>query len=283
MRVFDILELEQALNVMDIGAAVINEVPIYRRLLDRNLATLHAFEGDPRQIEKLYEAYGRTVAVYNEFLFDGTDQTLYIAHQETGMTSVLRPNLLALKFFNGFERFGQTLSEQKISTKKLDEITAIPPIDFAKLDIQGAELTVLKNGMRKLKDCLAIQLEVSYICLYEDQPSFGEVDLWMRSQGFLPHSFIDIKRWSISPTIFEGNFRIPGNQLLESDIVYVRDPLKLAELNRMQLTKFAAIAHYCLSSTDLCAHILLELIQRGELDEDACNRYYNFAQQSSGE
>ena len=83
-----------------------------------------------------------------------------------------------------------------------------------------------------------MQLEVSYFPLYEDQPSFGEVDVYMRTIGFMPHCFSDVKRWSISPTIFNNNFRVPGNQLLESDIVYVKNPLKLAELSDIQLQNY---------------------------------------------
>jgi hypothetical protein len=152
----------------------------------------------------------------------------------------------------------------------------LPLLDFVKLDIQGAELTVLKNGVTKLQDCLAVQLEVSFVCLYENQPPFGELDLWMRSQGYLPHCFLDVKRWSIAPTIFDGNFRIPGNQLLESDIVYIRNPLELEELSSLQLAKLAALSHYCFKSSDLCVRVLLELVRRGELDRKVQEDYYNY-------
>ena len=90
------------------------------------------------------------------------------------------------------------------------------------MDIQGSELSVLENGVNKLKDCLAIQLEVSYVCLYENQPTFGEIDIWMRKNGYAPHCFLDVKRWSITPTIRDNNFREPFNQLLESDIIYIK-------------------------------------------------------------
>jgi hypothetical protein len=46
----------------------------------------------------------------------------------------------------------------------------------------------------------------------------------MRSKGFVPHCFVDIKRWSIAPTIRDNNFRVPFNQLLEADVVYIKDP-----------------------------------------------------------
>lgn len=281
VRIFDFLEIEESVNIMDVGAAAINEVPIYRPLLDVSIGELHAFEGDPRQIDNLTATYGGQVSIYNDFLFDGTDQDLHVASRASGMTSLFRPDKNALKFFNGFEDFGKIYSIERVKTTKLDDVSGLPLIDFAKLDIQGAELTVLRHGSKKLKDCLAMQLEVSFVCLYENQPSFGEMDMWMRSQGYLPHSFLEIKRWSIAPTIFDGNFRMPGNQLLESDIIYVKNPLELEELSNLQLAKFAALSHYCFKSPDLCMLILLELVRRGELDGKVQEQYYNSPRQGS--
>ena len=58
-----------------------------------------------------------------------------------------------------------------------------------KIDIQGSELSVFQNGQEKLAEAVAIQTEVSFITWYLDQPSFGEVDLELRGQGFIPHCF----------------------------------------------------------------------------------------------
>jgi hypothetical protein len=191
------------------------------------------------------------------------------------MTSLFKPNEKVLNFFNGFANFGKVEKIEKIKTKKLDDIKNLPLIDFTKLDIQGSELTVLKNGVKKLKNCLAIQLEVSFVCLYENQPSFGEVDLWMRSNGYLPHSFLDIKKWSISPTIFNNNFRYPGNQLLESDIIYIKDPFKLELLSDVQLKKFILISHYAFKSIDLTVYLILELEKRNILTKNTFKNYMN--------
>tara|TARA_Y100000389_G_scaffold66004_1_gene62095 strand:- start:60 stop:653 length:594 start_codon:yes stop_codon:yes gene_type:complete len=189
------------------------------------------------------------------------------------MTSLFKPNEKVLNFFNGFSKFGKIEKIEKIKTEKLDDISHLPYIDFAKLDIQGSELTVLKNGVKKLENCLAIQLEVSFVCLYEGQPSFGEVDLWMRSNGYLPHAFLDIKKWSISPTIFNNNIRQPGNQLLESDIIYIKDPFKLNLQSDIQLKKFILISHYLFKSVDLSVYLILELERRNVLTKDTFKNY----------
>lgn len=270
----DLLGFTGQINVMDIGASCINETPAYRKLLDQNLGHLNAFEGDERQIEKIRAAFGDKATVFTDFLSDGTDRTLHLATEASGMTSLLKPDPAALKFFNGFENFGKIHSTETVHTRRLDDVAGLPVIDMLKMDIQGSELSVLEHGQQTLKDCVALQLEVSFICLYENQPSFGEVDLWMRRHGFAPHCFLDVKRWSIAPTTRDNDIRKPFNQLLEADIVYIKDPLKLTQYSDDQLRKLALIAHYCFASFDLCVHALLALIARGTLPADTPQKYF---------
>ena len=273
MKYLDLFELNEKIEIMDVGAAAINEIPIYEILINQNIGVLNAFEGDERQIEKLKLKYDNSIRLFTEFLFDGSNQNLYLAAPESGMTSLLKPNEKVLNFFNGFNKFGKINEVMKIKTTKLNDIEEVPLIDFAKLDIQGSELTVLKNGMLKLNKCLAIQLEVSYVCLYENQPTFGEIDLWMRENGYIPHRFIDVKRWSISPTIFNNNPRSPGNQLLESDIIYIKDLFKLELLDDIQIKKLILLCHYCFKSFDLSVYFILELEKRNLLQKDAFKKY----------
>ncbi|HEU0096745.1 MAG TPA: hypothetical protein VFQ52_09835, partial [Rhizomicrobium sp.] len=125
---------------------------------------------------------------------------------------------------------------------------------------------------RKLSACVAVQLETSFITLYKGQPPFGAIDLEMRAQGFIPHRFMDIKRWSIAPAIIGGDPRVSGNQLLESDIVYVRDLIH-GTLDDDQLRKLAAIAHFSYRSPDLAARCLTDLSKRGAIEDSAVLSY----------
>ena len=273
MKHLDLFELNQKIEIMDVGAANINETPIYSSLINNKIGNLNAFEGDERQIEKLKLKYKDSIKLFTEFLFDGSDQYLHLATPESGMTSLFKPNEKVLNFFNSFSHFGKINEIKKIKTSKLNDIEKLPLIDFAKFDIQGSELTVLKNGNLKLAKCLAIQVEVSFVCLYENQPTFGEVDLWMRESGYTPHRFIDIKRWSIAPTIFNDNPRVPGNQLLESDIIYIKDPFRTELLDNEQLKKLILLSHYCFKSYDLSVFFILELEKRKILEKDIFKNY----------
>src|SRR5688572_4829185 len=129
------------------------------------------------------------------------------------------------------------------------------------MDVQGSELAMLRHGRDKLAKAVAVQLEVSFVSLYEHQPSFGEIDLEMRAQGFIPHSFPHIKRWPIFPLLLNKNLYEPLNQLLEADIVYVRDFAQSRPMDDAQLKHLALIARQCYQSYDLtlrCLHVLKE-------------------------
>ena len=274
MNIFDIFEFDDKLQIMDVGAAIINETPIYQKIIDMGLAQLSAFEGDERQIEKILETYTPNQAkVFNHFLFDGEEHELFTCKPDSGMTSLFKPKKEALDFFNGFSKLGEVQSVEKIKTIRLDDVPKLRDFDFLKMDVQGAELSILKNGENRLKNCLGVQLEVSYFSLYENQPTFGDVDVYMRSIGYVPHQFLDVKRWSIAPTIFNGNFRTPGNQLLESDIIYIKNPLLMSSISDNQLHKFAILAHYCFKSLDLSVYILIEMEKRKLIEDDAHKKY----------
>lgn len=267
-----LLGFEGLLQVADIGAADIAETPPYRGLLDAGLARLNAFDADPRQHAKLRQTYGEDLALFTEVVGDGTRQTLHLAAPESGMTSLLKPDAARLAFFNGFPVFGEVQATEVVQTVRLDEAPGLPDLDFLKMDIQGGELQALSHGQARLAGCAMIHLEVSFVPLYEGQPTFGEIDVWMRAHGFLPHCFTEVKRWSIAPMRRNNNIRAPFNQLLEADIVYARD-LARADLDAALLRKIALLAHACYGSFDLAGHVVARLERTGEAAPGTFDRY----------
>lgn len=278
MQLIDLLKVENRIEIMDVGAAAINEKPIYKKLLDIEIANLTAFDGDQRQIAAIKALYGdHNCTVIDAFLFDGNTHNVYVCHPKSGMTSLFEPNEAVLKFFNGFVDFGKVYSTEIVTTVRLDEIDEVSEPDFVKMDVQGAELTILQNAQQKLKKCLAIQLEVSFLPLYHNQPSFGDIDLYLRSLGFVPHRFTEVKRWSIAPTLFNGKINVPGNQLLEGDIIYIRNPTDLSAYNDQQIIKLIFLSHYCFKSFDLSVWLFLELEKRRKIKRNLHKEYLKYA------
>ncbi len=272
MSIESLIGFDGKMHVVDIGAAAIAEVPPYKTLLDRGLARLSAVDGDTRHADGLIKAYGPDTQVFTDVIADGNRHKMYLARAGTGMSSILAPSVRHLEFFNGFLGFGEIVRVEDVETRRLADVEGLQGIDFLKMDIQGAELTVLRNAGAALDACVAIQLEASFITLYEDQPTFGDIDRWMRANGFHPHCYVDVKCWSIAPTIRGNDFRMPFRQLLECDIVYVRGLVELDGLSELQLRKLILIAMYGYSSPDLAVHAGLELERRAALPTGTVER-----------
>jgi hypothetical protein len=72
-----------------------------------------------------------------------------------------------------------------IDTVSLDELYAkgdIEGIDFIKIDVQGAELDIIKGSKNVLNDnVLGMSIEVEFVPMYKDQPLFADVDSFVRN------------------------------------------------------------------------------------------------------
>jgi FkbM family methyltransferase len=270
--VAEILEMSGSLTVVDVGAAALDQPAPYLPLLRAGVAKLRAFEPDQRHHAKLRSIYGDALHLLPLALGDGNRRVLNLASAGSGMTSMLRPDPIRLAMFNGFEVFGTVERTVEIDTVRLDDIPG-PRADMLKMDIQGAELEVMKHGERTVREAAVVQIEVSFVPLYENQPTFGEVDVWMRSQGFIPHSFAELKRWSLAPVIHGGDIRRPFNQLLEADVVYVRDVFVDPAADADLMKRIALIAHHAYRSFDLAGAIVGRLQREGVLPAQTLDRY----------
>ena len=114
---------------------------------------------------------------------------------------------------------------------------------------------------------------MSFVPLYKNQPVFGDIDLALRALGFLPHMFVNINKRMILPLHFNDQPFGAMNQLLEADIVYVRDFTQPSSMSAEQLKHLALIAHHCYNSYDLAAKCIRELAARGSLRPDSVGRY----------
>jgi FkbM family methyltransferase len=262
-----------AIKVADIGAGFFGRPALYQPLLDKGLAEVFAFEPDEREIDNLQRYLGGRAKVICAAVGDGESHTFYVGGRGLGMSSFLEPDMRALSFFNQFPEFGRVEATITLPTRRLDDIRDLPQLDFLKIDVQGFELTIFRNGREKLSSCVAVQTEISFITLYKNQPTFGEVDLELRAQGLIPHRFTDVKQWSIAPTVRNNDPRLPYHQLLEADIVYIRDIVHAGNMSDDQLAKLAAIAHFVYGSPDLAVRCILELENRKVCGRDAVSRY----------
>lgn len=268
----DLLCLARLTQVVDVGANPIDGDPPYKGLMLAGGCSVLGFEPQPKALEQLLRTKGPNERYLPHALGDGLVHTLNVC-RAPGMTSLFVPDSSSLALFDVLRPAAEIIEQVSVPTTRLDDVSDIDGLDFLKMDVQGAELMVLQHGRSKLKDAVVVQLEVSFVTLYQNQPALGEVDTEMRAQGFIPHCFAAVKQWPIAPCVVGGDPRRPLNQLLEADLVYVRDFSKPHTLSDQQLKHLALIAHACYGSWDLAMRCVSLLERRGALQAGAQNRY----------
>ncbi|MGC2457828.1 MAG: FkbM family methyltransferase [Gallionellaceae bacterium] len=269
---FELLSAERLTEVVDIGANPIDDDPPYKPMLQAGLCRVTGFEPQQSALLELQKTKGPNERYLPYAVGDGNAHTLNIC-QASGMTSLLEPDPRALDLFDVLKPLGAITSRIPIRTIRLDDIAEIQHLDFLKIDIQGGELAVFQSGTSRLSQAVAIQTEVSFVSLYKDQPSLGDIDLELRRQGFIPHCFAAIKHWPIAPCVIKDDPREPLRQLLEADIVYVRDFSRPDLMSDEQLKHLALIAHYCYGSIDLALRCVMLLEQRNVFRAGAQQHY----------
>jgi hypothetical protein len=96
----------------------------------------------------------------------------------------------------------------------------------------------------------------------------------LRALGFIPHAFVAINRRMIAPMFDEQNPYAVLNQLLEADIVYVRDFSQPHGMNDEQLKHLAInCAHHFYRSFDLAMNCIHHLCQRHAVAADSMQCY----------
>ena len=77
----------------------------------------------------------------------------------------------------------------------------------------------------------------------------------------------------MAPVVWADPLQQAARQLVEADVLYVRDPVLVKEFDIGQLGRLALIADVVYGSFGLALRCVLELIARGVLDPAAENRY----------
>ena len=169
--------------IVDAGAHVGGDTAAMSRLWPGG--TVHAFEPVPHVFAQLRANVGGlpNVRCYPVALAAETGRgVLHVSHGGDASSSLLAPKEhLAL---NPHVTFPETVT---VETWTLDDWAGregCARIDFLWLDMQGAELAMLKAAPRLLATAHAVHLEVASVELYRGNPLFPEVCEWMAGQGF---------------------------------------------------------------------------------------------------
>lgn len=259
--IFTLLKPSTPIGVLDIGASDLGEPPLYKNLLLTGMGRLIGFEPDEKACAALIARHGAPNKFFPYFIGDGNMAT-YHETNWVATGSLFPPNTKLLEKFNMLHEIMTPVAQHAVQTKRLDDVQDLGEVDFIKLDAQGSSLSVLQNAQRVLKDVTVLQVEVEFLRMYQNQPLFADVDIFLRSQGFAFHTFLGFGSRCFKPLVANNDEAIGINQYLWSDAVYVRDWMNLDSVSNDKLVKYALICAEIMKSPDLCMHLLSHLDAR---------------------
>jgi FkbM family methyltransferase len=251
-----LLPIDSRVKVVDVGANPVGGDPPYADLLRRGHVDLVGFEPNRDALAVLNARKGPHERYLPLALGDGARHTLHFC-ASSGMTSLLRPNPLVLEMFHGFAQWGQVVGTEDIDTVRLDDVAETDGADLLKLDVQGAELMILQNARQRLSRALVVQVEAEFLQMYEGQPLFSELELFLREQGFVFHRFFPLVSRVIKPMVVNNTAFSGLSQIVWCDAIFVKDFIRPDGLSAEDILKLAVILHDCYGSVDLVLNLLL--------------------------
>jgi FkbM family methyltransferase len=192
--------------IIDGGANHGNTILLFLKLFPN--ARIYAIEANPALIEELKQKTAPFPQVKVMACAIGAENkniAFHITHDD-GASSVLQPHPTVLKYHGEKVRVKTT---REVSMVRLDSVISEARIDILKLDLQGCELDALKGCEGILERVRLIYTEIEFTELYNEQPLFSHIDLFLRSHGFGLLNFYNL--WTH-----------PDGQLTSGDAIYLK-------------------------------------------------------------
>ena len=169
-------------------------------------AAIHAFEPIPHLADALRIKYALrpNVVIHAKALGAGPKKLKFHQLNNIDASSFLNPSEIKKKYLGHQVDVSVELAVEQV---RLDDVVD-GGIDILKLDLQGYELEALKGAERSLPSTKLILIEVEFVPLYENQPLFGDIDVFLRERGFSLLNLYEL--WTH-----------PDGQLTSGDAIYL--------------------------------------------------------------
>ncbi len=224
-----------AINCMDVGArggmqrhwrkhtGLIRNIDLFEP--DEAACVVQAQQGEPGQFWFPVALGGRT----------GT-APLYVTSKPSG-SSLYEPNPDVMRRFSApsYGAIAKVIDVPLMTIADFMDKYQRPVPELLKLDVQGAELDILRQlRPEHWSGLLAVQAEVGFVEFYKRQPLFADVDAFMRSQGFIMFDLLPSRAYRFDGERSHGQLRRHLNivknrsdisrRLIEGDALYLRPP-----------------------------------------------------------
>lgn len=253
---------------IDVGAA--NGLVPHWHTLD-GFATVVSFEPHEQSYQELLNKYAKSDYrhFYKPFPFGlsefGGETTLYMLNERTG--SSILPVDMNSPWLKKDDPYVFPITEVQIQTKSLQQVFEEEKLEnpsMIKLDIQGAELSVLKGlGKERLNQLMSVEMEVGFQNIYQGAPNPFEVIEAMKEYGLDFYDMSMNRHFTGKGT--DGNYylkklgvssvyNLVSNRLTETDLLFFRNADAIIRQKDSALIKKQIVA-YCVYNyfTDACS------------------------------
>ena len=238
-------------RVVDVGAQdLVDEQHVYAGLGGRLGEDVIGFDPLEDRLRQRQQTGAGSMDLLPYALGDGREHLLHINNDDA--TSSLFPlNDRHNASFNHLSTL-RTVRTEALRTRRLDEVLPDGPVDFLKLDVQGAELLVLQGGPQTLARTAAVHCEVEFAPIYSGQPLAADVDRHLRAAGFVLVDYLVPVRYSY----LVHSHRNAPDRLLWADAVYMRETM-----DPEMLFAQALVAAHIYGKPTLAEHLLERAVE----------------------
>ena len=205
------------LKLLDIGGA--DGLRSRWKLFERYIEVIFV-EPDKRSSLELKQ---KGFKVIDKAFWSSNDKKEFYLTKKLHVSSLYKPNREFIDKFSTSSRY------DIINTIILDVDTLDNQIHheniphFIKIDVQGAELEILKGGIKTLQNVMGLEVEVNFKEIYKNMPLYSEIESFLKEQGFALIDYTNLYRWERS------TYRGFG-EIVHGDAIFIRTPETIIEM-----------------------------------------------------
>jgi FkbM family methyltransferase len=202
---------------------------------------IFGFDPDKKECERLNHIYQEKNITNIKLIPVGLSniegkQKLYLTKEEA-CSSLYKPNEYLTHNYPALS-CAKEVSQTEVSVSTINSWVKqekLDYIDYMKVDTQGAELKILEGSSDILSTVRFLEVEVEFNPIYDEQPIFSEVDLYLRKFGFVLWKFsnfvhyskdneskIELINNSVNYDHHKLEFPTRGGQLFWADAFYIQ-------------------------------------------------------------
>jgi FkbM family methyltransferase len=147
----------------------------------------------------------------------------------------------------GLEPFYTVKATREVSTRPLPDVlraNGINQVDFLKTDLEGLDFEVIESMTEWLPSILAVQCELRFDPIYQDEPPFEEVVPVLRRAGF---DLVGLRPEYWKPKHPDWGHFVDGN-VAWGDFVFLRSPASVLALAERTQNARPLVKHLLLAA-----------------------------------